>query len=131
MYQQITIVGNVGNSPEMRYTPSGHAITSLSIAVNRRWTDGNGEKQEKTTWFKVACWRKLAEVVSQYATKGQQVLVIGELEEPDVFTDKQGETRASLQITAREVKFLGNRTEPAQRAQPAQPEMESDATIPF
>lgn len=107
MYQQITLVGNLGNDPEMRYTPNGVPVTSFSLAVSRRWTGQDGQAQEKTLWFRVTAWRKLAETASQYLTKGRQVLVVGELEEPRTFTDKNGAVRVSLDVTANEIRFLG------------------------
>lgn len=107
MYQQITLVGNLGNDPEMRYTPNGIPVTSFSLAVSRRWTGQDGQSQEKTLWFRVTAWRKLAETASQYLTKGRQVLVVGELEEPRTFTDKSGAMRVSLDVTASEIRFLG------------------------
>ena len=106
MYQQITIVGNVGQDPEMRYTPSGQAVTSFSVAVNKSWVGADGQRQDKTLWFKVTCWRKLAETVSAHLKKGSKALVIGEIEEARVWTDKQGESRASLEVTAATVRFL-------------------------
>ena len=106
MYQQVIIVGNLGRDPEMRYTASGVPVTSFSVAVSKRWTGQDGQKQEKTTWFRVTAWRQLAEICSQYLTKGRQVMVIGEIEEPDVWTDREGNNRASLELTARDVKFL-------------------------
>ena len=109
MYQQITLVGNLGNDPEMRYTPSGLPVTSFNLAVNKSWTSADGQRQDKTLWFRVTAWRKLAETVSQYVTKGQQVLVIGEIEEARAFTDRDGNLRASLEITAQTVRFLGKR----------------------
>ena len=100
MYQSITIVGNVGDTPEMRYTPSGVAVTNFSVAVNRKWTTEGGEPQEKTTWFRVVSWRRLAELCAEYLSKGRQVMVIGEMEEPSVYTAKDGTQRASLNVTA-------------------------------
>ena len=111
MYQQIMIVGNLGRDPEMRYTASGVPVTSFSVAVSRRWTGQDGQRQEKTTWFRVSAWRQLAEICGQYLTKGQKVLVIGEIDEPNVWTDQQGNARASLEITARDVRFLSSRDE--------------------
>jgi len=108
-YQQITIVGNLGRDPEMRYTASGVPVTSFSVAVNKKWTSQDGQRQEKTTWFRVTAWRKLAETASQYLTKGQQVLVVGEMDEPNVWTDQNGNLRARLEITARDIRFLGSR----------------------
>jgi len=109
MYQSTTIIGNLGNDPDMRYTPSGVPVCSFSLAVNRSWTDNDGNRQEKVTWFRVTAWRKLAEVCTQYLAKGRQVLVIGDDLEARAFTDRAGENRASLELTAREVKFLSGR----------------------
>lgn len=111
MFQQITLVGNVGRDPEMRYTPSGVPFTSFSMAVNRRWTGQDGQTQEKTLWFRVVAWRKLAETVSQYLTKGSKVLVVGELETPSTYTDREGQIRVSLEVTASTVRFLSGRSD--------------------
>jgi single-strand DNA-binding protein len=107
MYQQIILIGNLGNDPELRHTATGTPICSFRLAVNKRWTTQEGEKREKTTWFRISVWQKQAELVSQYLTKGRQVLVIGEVEEASTYTNKAGEPAASIEVTARLVKFLG------------------------
>lgn len=109
MYQSITLIGNLGNNPEMRYTPSGVPVASFSLAVNRQWTDGDGNKKDKTIWFRVTTWRKQAEIVSQYLTKGSKVMIVGEVEEARPYTDRDGNNRASLEVTAQTVKFLSSR----------------------
>ena len=111
MYQQITLIGNLGRDPEMRYTPSGTAVTNFSVATSRSWTGQDGQRQDKTTWFRVAAWDRLAETCNQYLTKGQKVLVVGEVEEPSTWTDREGNTRASLEVRARTVRFLNSRAE--------------------
>jgi single-strand DNA-binding protein len=139
MYQQITLVGNLGSDPEMRYTASGVPVTSFSLAVSRSWTGQDGQRQEKTTWFRVTCWRKLAETVSQYLSKGRQVMVVGEVEEARPWTDRDGNMRASLEVTANIVRFLGGRddvtsgvsTVPGAEVAPAGEESLSDEDIPF
>lgn len=108
MYQKIVLVGNLGAEPQMRYTPSGAPVTSFSVATSRKWTDANGEKQEKTTWHRVTAWRKLAETCAQYLKKGSKVLVEGEVE-ASAFTDRDGNARASLEVTATVVRFLGGK----------------------
>jgi single-strand DNA-binding protein len=109
MYQYTVIAGNVGRDPEMRYTQSGQAVCDFSVAVNRRWTDRNSnEQREKTTWFRVTCWGRLAETVNQYVQKGRQILVTGEVD-ASAWTDGDGNPRATLELTARDVKFLGRR----------------------
>ncbi|MBX3015637.1 MAG: single-stranded DNA-binding protein [Caldilineaceae bacterium] len=109
MYQQITLIGNLGSDPEMRYTPSGVPVASFSLAVNRSWTGQDGQRQDKTTWFRISVWNKQAETVSQYLSKGRQVLVIGEMEEARPYTDRDGNMRASLEVKAQSVRFLGQR----------------------
>ena len=110
MYQKTVVVGHLGKDPEMRYTPSGVPVTSFSVATSRKWTNANGEQQEKTTWFRVTCWRKTAELAAQYLQKGRLVLVEGDIE-ASAWTDKEGNARASLELTATSVKFLGGRGE--------------------
>ena len=75
-----TIMGNVGADPEMRYTAVGHAVTNFRVAVNRRWRDTEGQLQEKTEWFRVTAWRRLAEIANQYLERGSPVYVSGRLE---------------------------------------------------
>ena len=108
MYQQTLVVGRIGRDAEMRYTPGGIPVTNFSVAVDRRWTDANGQPQEKVTWFRVVCWRKLAEVTAQYVKKGQRILVAGDIE-ASAWTDRDGTPRASLELTADRVRFLGDR----------------------
>lgn len=108
MYSQTTIVGNLGSDPEMRYAPSGDPVTSFSVATSKTWTK-DGQKQEKTVWWRVSVWGPQAEACSKYLAKGRQVMVVGEVEEPRVFTDKQGNARAALEIKAGQVKFLGQK----------------------
>lgn len=126
MYSKIVLVGNVGSSPEMRYTPSGVAVASFSLAINKKWKNADGQAQEKTTWYRVSVWRQQAEVVSQYVTKGMKVLVEGEDVEARPFTDREGNNRASLEITANTVRFLSSKGDTAEQAS-----IESSPDIPF
>lgn len=112
MYQQLTIVGNLGADPEMRYLPDGTAVTNLRVATNRKWTDGSGAQRDETVWFRVSVWGKMAEAVNQYLTKGRQVMVVGRLKaddsgNPRTYQASDGSTRASFEIVAEQVKFLG------------------------
>lgn len=134
MYQQLTLVGNLGGDPEMRYTPSGVPVATFSLAVSRSWVSAEGQKQEKTIWFRVTCWRKLAETVSQYLTKGKQVLVVGEIEEARAFTDRDGNNRASLEVTAQTVRFIGQRGDSGSNSHADQTDsvsVDSASEIPF
>ena len=77
MYAKLTIVGNLGGDPEMRYTPDGTPVTNFSVAVNRRWNNADGSQGEETLWYRRTAWRKTAEVIKPYLSKGRQVLVEG------------------------------------------------------
>ena len=132
MYQQITLIGHLGGDPEMRYTQDGTPVTSFRVATNRRWSARDGTTQEKTVWFRVTAWRRLAETCDQYLSKGQRVLVVGEVEEPGTWTDEEGNARASLEVQARVVRFLSTRAEaqgPA--ADPDQPAEGIEEDMPF
>ncbi len=120
MFQKTLVVGHLGQDPQMRYTPTGVPVTSFSVATTRRWSNANGEQQEKTTWFRVTCWRKLAELAAQYLQKGRLVLVEGDVD-AQAFTDKQGNLRASLELTATTVRFLGSRAEAGEGGAPGAP----------
>jgi single-strand DNA-binding protein len=109
MYQQLTLIGNLGNDPEMRYTATGDPVTNFRLAVNRRWTREDGQTQEKTTWFHVTAWRRQAEWASQYLTKGRRILLIGEIEGARAYMDREGNPRANIDLTAREIRFLDAR----------------------
>lgn len=110
MYQKTMVIGHLGRDPEMRYTPTGVPVTSFSVATTRKWTNANGEQQEKTTWFRVTAWRKLGELSAQYLKKGRLVLVEGDID-ASAYTDREGSARASLELTATNIRFLGGRGE--------------------
>ena len=101
---RITIIGNLGRDPEMKFLPSGLAVTKFSVATNRKWKDDSGELQEKTTWFNVECWGGLAETCNQYLSSGSKVAVAGRME-CDQY-DKDGNTVYYWKLVAREVEFL-------------------------
>lgn len=106
MFEKHLIIGNLGRDPEMRYTPSGVPVTDFSVAVNKRYTK-DGERVEKTTWYKVVAWRKLAETCGQYLAKGRSVLVEGDLS-AEAYLDREGKPAAKLVLTATNIQFLGS-----------------------
>jgi len=117
MFQTIILAGNLGRDPEMRYTPSGQAVTSFSVATNRQYTNNNGETIKETIWFRVSVWGKMAETCNQYLKKGSKVLVEGRLTAdaatggPRVWTGQDGSPRASFEVSASTVRFLSSRNE--------------------
>ena len=116
-FHTVVIVGNLGKDPEMRYTPSGQAVTSFSVAVNESFTNSNGERIKRTIWFRVSAWGKQAEICNQYLKKGRMVLVEGRVTAdpntggPKVWSGQDGQPRASYEITAQTVRFLTPRGE--------------------
>ena len=108
MYSKTVIVGHLGRDPEMRFTSGGQSVTSFSVATDRRWTDQSGQTQERTTWFRVTAWGKLGELCNQYLSKGRIGLVEGDIE-ASAWKSQEGEARASLELTARNVRFIGGR----------------------
>lgn len=123
MFQKIIIVGRLGRDPEMRYLQDGTAVTNMSVATGRSWTDPNsGEKVDQTTWFRVSVWGKQAESANQYLAKGRQVLVEGTLQAdpatggPKLFSRQDGTMGASYEIRAFGVTFLGGKDDVAEGA---------------
>jgi single-strand DNA-binding protein len=114
MYQKLIIAGNLGKDPEMRYAPSGDAVTSFSVATSRKYTDKSGQKVEETIWFRVSVWGKQAEACNQYLKKGRPVLVEGRLNAdkttggPKIFQRQDGTSGASFEMTAESVRFLSS-----------------------
>lgn len=116
-FHTVIFAGNLGRDPEMRYTPSGQAVTNLSVAVNDDYTNSNGERVKRTIWVRVSTWGKQAENCNQYLKKGSKVLVEGRLIAdqatggPRVWTGQDGQPRASYEVSAVTVRFLSSRGE--------------------
>jgi single-strand DNA-binding protein len=93
-------------------------VCDFSVAVSRRWTDRNSnEQREETTWFKVSCWRGLAEIAGQHVRKGMQIMVTGRIN-ASAYLGQDGQARASLELTAVDMQFLGRRGEAGYEEQP-------------
>ena len=105
MLNKMLVIGNVGRDPEMRYTPNGSAVTSFSLAVNRRYTPPNGEPQEETEWFDITAWNRLAETCNNYVTRGMKIYVEGRLRSRS-WVGQDGQTRFRNEIVANTVTFL-------------------------
>ena len=106
MLNKIMIIGNLGSDPEMRYTPNGAAVTSFSVATNRKYKTSDGEQRDETVWFRVSAWNRLAEVTNEYLHKGSQVYVEGRIKPIRIYETQSGEARAELEINAQTVQFL-------------------------
>ena len=111
------LIGNLGSDPEIRTIPSGARVAQFSLATSRRWNDKNGQSQEKTEWHRVVVWDKLVDIVEQYVKKGDRIYVEGEIEYRQY--EKDGVTKYSTEIRAREVLLLGGKGDGAAQRQPA------------
>jgi single-strand DNA-binding protein len=139
-FNKIVIMGYLGRDPELRYTPDGTPVCNFSVATTERRKDKSGEFQDQTTWFRVSLFGRQAEVASQYLSKGRQVFIEGVLSQRE-YTDKEGNTRTSLEVRGSDIHFIGSRGDeggagnearPAQSARPAGPSGPiSDDDIPF
>lgn len=128
---KIMIIGNLGRDPEMRYTPTGTAVTSFSVAVTRRYSNRDGQQQEETQWFTVDCWNRLAEIANQYLAKGRQVFIEGRVSLEEWDDRSTGEKRSRLKISATDLVMLGQRGEDQMGAEPrTAPDNEFD-NMPF
>lgn len=115
---QCSFIGRLGKDPEMRYTPDGKAIASFSIACSESWKDKQtGEKKEKTEWINITAFGKLGEIVGEYLQKGSHVYISGKFT-TDKY-EKDGQTRYSSKIIAKDLVMLGGKTESNQQAQNA------------
>ena len=106
---KVILVGNLGQDPEVKYMPSGGAVTNVSIATTDSWTDkSSGQKQDRTEWHRVVFFNRLAEIVGEYLRKGSQVYVEGSLRTRK-WQDQNGQDKYTTEIVAREMQMLGSR----------------------
>jgi len=105
MLNKIQLIGNLGKDPEMSYTEAGAAVTKLSLAVNRRYKDQEGERREETTWFNVTAFKQLAELMNTYLHKGSKVYIEGRMTSRK-YTDKEGIERTTWDVVANEMEML-------------------------
>ena len=152
MFHRITLIGFVGQEPQMRYCEDGTPVTNFSVATRQvvskervatcpsGWKESlNGKNWELTTWVRVTCWRRLAEATNEFLQKGSQVYVEGEVrgeaqdgtQNPRVWVGNDGEARASYELTARTVKFLGRRDNGGPPIGDPPPGSEDGEVLPF
>ena len=116
---KVTLIGNLGNDPEVRYGKNGNAVANVSLATAESWRDkDSGEQQERTEWHRVVFFGRLAEIVSEYLHKGSQVYVEGRLQ-TNKWQDKEGNDRYTTQIVANEMQMLGGRGGSTNNQEPA------------
>jgi len=107
---KVTLIGNLGADPEVRYMPTGGAVTNISLATTRRWKDKqSGERRDATEWHRIVFFNRLAEVAGEYLRKGSQVYVEGRLQTRK-WQGQDGQDRYTTEIVASEMQMLGSRT---------------------
>ena len=106
--QYMFFTGNLGHDPEMRYLSNGDPVTNFSVAVNEVGTTPDGQRKERTVWFSVSAWGRLAETCNEYLAKGHSVSVGGKMKSPRVYQANNGEFRSKLEVNAQEVDFHGH-----------------------
>jgi len=110
MLNKVTLIGNLGADPDVRYMPTGGAVTNINLATTRRWKDKqSGERRDETEWHRVVFFGRLAEVAGEYLKKGRQVYIEGRLH-TNKWQDKEGVDRYTTEIIASEMQMLGSRT---------------------
>ena len=107
---KVILIGNLGSDPELKYTPSGAAVTNFNVATNEVWNDKDGNKQERTEWHRVVLWRKLAEIAGEYLKKGSKVYLEGRLQTRS-WEDKDGVKRYTTEVVADNMTMLDAKSE--------------------
>jgi single-strand DNA-binding protein len=105
---KVMIIGNLGRDPEMRYTPSGQAVTQFTVAVNRYYKNQQGERQEETEWFRVVAWAQKAEYAAEYLRKGNKVYIEGRLQTRS-WEGQDGQKRYTSELIANQIENLERR----------------------
>ena len=142
MFNKVILIGRLGKDPEIRSTPQGTTVAKFTMATDDRYTDRNGEKQERTEWHNIVAWSKLAEICGQYLKKGKLVYIEGSLR-TDSWDDKEtGQKRYRTEIVAQNMQMLERRSDEggggggayagAKKGASSAPEtMEDDEEVPF
>ena len=106
---KVMLIGNLGKDPEIRYTQSGSAVATFSLATTDRWTDRQGERQEKTEWHDIVAFDKLADLAQSYLNKGKSVYIEGRLQTRN-WEDQNGQKRYRTEIVVNSLQFLEPRS---------------------
>jgi single-strand DNA-binding protein len=123
---KVILVGNVGQDPEVKYTPSGVPVAKLSIATNERFKDKNDVWQDRTEWHTAVAWQRLAEIVGEYVRKGSKLYIEGKLQTSSWEDKQSGERKYRTEIVARDIVLLG----PRDNGQEGREEMSSGQSSP-
>jgi len=106
---KVILVGNVGQDPQVKYTPSGVPVARVSLATNERFKGNNDQMQDRTEWHSIVAWQRLAEIVGEYVRKGTKLYIEGKLQTTSWQDRQSGETKYRTEIVARDLVLLGSR----------------------
>lgn len=131
---KVILVGNLGKDPELRYTPSGQAVATFSLATNRKWKDKEGQAQDQTEWHNIVTWGRQAEIAKEYLKKGSPLYLEGRIQYRS-YNDRDGNKRYVTEIVAQNLQMLGRKGAEGAAEAPEEVEMEappaSEDDIPF
>jgi single-strand DNA-binding protein len=131
---KVILVGNLGKDPELRYTPSGQAVATFSLATGRKWKDKEGQMQDQTDWHNIVTWGRQAEIAKEYLKKGSPIFIEGRIQYR-TYNDRDGNKRYITEIVAQSLQMLGRKGAEAAPEVPVETEVEtppaSDEDIPF
>ncbi len=127
---KVILIGRLGADPDLRYTPSGNAVATLSLATDEVWKDRDGNMQERTEWHRVILWGKQAETANEYLKKGRKIYVEGRLQTRS-WEDKDGVKRYTTEIIAQRMQFMDAKGTTDQGAGAVPPIPEEDAPEPL
>jgi single-strand DNA-binding protein len=139
---KVMLLGNLGKDPEVRYTSSGRAMATFTLATSQTWRDQDGNDQERTEWHRIVAWGRLGEICGEYLGKGKQVFIEGRIQSRD-WEDQDGNKRTTVEIIANDMIMLGGtgqgqgqgrsqsdygqrRSEPPQRQAAAEPRRQAE-----
>ncbi|MBL7075068.1 single-stranded DNA-binding protein [candidate division KSB1 bacterium] len=124
---KVILIGHLGRDPELKFTPSGVAVTKFTLATTERWKDKDGNPQDHTEWHNIVLWRKLAEIAGEYLKKGRQVYIEGRLRTRSWET-QDGVKRYTTEVHADQMQMLGRREEA--KEVPEEPEADAEGEAP-
>ena len=107
----VCLIGNLTRDPEVKYTTGGTAVCELGVAINKKWTDRDKQRKEKTIFIDVVCWGNTAELAGDYLKKGRKVGIEGELDQDNWEDKSTGAKRTKLKVTCNKLDFIGGRQE--------------------
>ena len=131
---KVILVGNLGKDPELRYTPSGQAVATFSLATGRKWKDKEGQMQDQTDWHNIVTWGRQAEIAKEYLKKGSPIFIEGRIQYR-TYNDRDGNKRYITEIVAQSLQMLGRKGAETAPEVPEEIDVETppaaDEDIPF